>query len=127
VDAQRAAEIQAVLEGVRLPATREQLVRYAAAEDPRAARELASIGDREYERLDDVGEELAPTQPVTSQVGREPPRPESGLVPGGNGYVTPFPDSGDARADAPPDNPPSKAIEKATETVKKQAQAHGGA
>ena len=61
---QRAAEIQVVLEGVKLPATRDELVRYAETQDAQAARELASISDREYERLDEVGEELAPTQPA---------------------------------------------------------------
>ena len=123
---QRAAEIQVVLEGVALPATRDELVRYAETQDPQAARELASIADREYERLDDVGEELAPTQPVHLREKKQP-RPESGLPPGGDDYVKPFPESGEVSTDAPPDNPPQKAIEKAAETVKRQAQAHGGA
>ena len=61
---QRVAEIQVVLEGVKLPATRDELVRYAETQDLQAARELASIRDRTYDRIDDVGEELAPTQPV---------------------------------------------------------------
>ena len=34
---QRAAEIQVVLEGVKLPATRDQLVQYAALQDAAAA------------------------------------------------------------------------------------------
>lgn len=123
--AQRVAEIQVVLEGVKLPATRDELVRYADKEDPQAARELERISDREYERLDDVGEELSPTQPVRAQ---EPatPRPESGKPPGGDDYLRPFPESGAVRDDAPPDNPPQKAIGKAQATVKKQKAAQGG-
>ena len=123
---QRVAEIQVVLEGVKLPATRDELVRYAEAEDPQAARELERIGDREYERLDDVAEELSPTQPVRAHAETAPPRPESGLPPGGDDYLRPFPESGEVRVDAPPGNPPQKAIDKASETVKKQAAAHGG-
>jgi hypothetical protein len=63
VNAARAAEIQVVLEGVRLPATRDELVRYARSQDQAAARELLAIPDRSYERLDDVGEALRPVQP----------------------------------------------------------------
>jgi hypothetical protein len=116
---QRAAEIQVVLEGVKLPASRAQLVRYAATQDSGAAAELERIPDREYERLDDVGEELAPTQPVHVAEDRLP-RPESGEPPGGDDYLRPFPESGRVDPDAPPDNPPQKAIEKASKAQKKQ-------
>jgi hypothetical protein len=122
---QRVAEIQVVLEGVKLPATRDELVRYAETYDTEAARELASISNREYERLDDVGEELAPTQPARAST-QKPPRPESGKPPGGDDYLRPFPESGKVRPDAPRDNPPQKAIEQAQETVKKQKAAQGG-
>lgn len=125
MNAQRVAEIQVVLEGIRLPATRDELVRYADREDPQAARELERISDREYERIDEVGEELSPTQPVHAEGGR-PPRPESGLPPGGDDYLRAFPESGEVRPDAPHDNPPQKAIEKAQRTVKKQKAAQGG-
>jgi hypothetical protein len=122
---QRVAEIQVVLEGVKLPATRDELVRYAEMYDPQAARELTSISDREYERLDDVGEALAPTQPAEAN-GYKLPRPESGKPPGGDDYLRPFPESGRVRSDAPHDNPPEKAIEKAAKTQKKQKAAQGG-
>jgi hypothetical protein len=122
---QRAAEIQVVLEGVKLPATRDELVRYAESQDPQVARELVRISDREYERVDDVAEELAPTQPLRAP-GQKPPRPESGQVPGGDDYVNPSPESGGVRPDAPHDNPPQKAIDEAQKTVKKQAAARGG-
>jgi hypothetical protein len=70
VNAQRAAEIQVVLEGVRLPATRRELIAYARRWDPAAASELGAIGDRAYDRIDEVGEALLRVQPV---VRVEPP------------------------------------------------------
>jgi Protein of unknown function (DUF2795) len=83
---QRAAEIQVVLEGIALPATRDELVRYAAQQDAEAAAVLERLPDRTYERLDDVGEELAPTKPVrAARVTR--PHAESGEPPGGDDYV----------------------------------------
>jgi uncharacterized protein DUF2795 len=83
---QRAAEIQVVLEGIALPATRDELVRYAAQQDAAAAAAIEGLPDRTYERLDEVGEELAPTEPVrTPSVSR--PRAESGEPPGGEEYL----------------------------------------
>ena len=83
---QRAAEIQVVLEGIALPATRDELVRYAAQQDAAAAAELERLPDRQFERLDDVGELLAPTAPVrTASVPL--PRPESEGPPGGADYI----------------------------------------
>jgi hypothetical protein len=120
VNLQRSAEIQVVLEGVTLPATRDELVHYAALHDAAAAVELERIPDREYESIDEVGEALSPTQPVHSTEDWLP-KPESGKPPGGDDYLRPFPESGQVRTDAPPDNPPQKAIEKASETQKKQA------
>jgi hypothetical protein len=118
---QRAAEIQVVLEGVTLPATRQQLVHYAALQDTEAAVQLEGISDREYRCIDEVGEELVATQPLRVSAER-PPRPESGEPPGGDDYLRPFPESGRVDPDAPPDNPPEKAIEKASQTQKKQQQ-----
>ena len=70
MEAQRAAEIQVVLEGIRLPASRDALVRYARPEDAAAASALQRLPDREYDRLDAVGEELMRTpEPPTN-----PPR-----------------------------------------------------
>ena len=123
---QRAAEIQVVLEGVRLPATREELVRYASTQDTAAAADLERIADREYQRLDEVGEELAPTAAVHGSSDRLP-RPESGRPPGGDDYVTPHPaDTGKVRPDAPPGNPPQKAIDEASKTQKKQKEKQEG-
>jgi uncharacterized protein DUF2795 len=83
---QRAAEIQVVLEGIALPATRDELVRYAAQLDAGAAAVLERLPDRTYERLDDVGEELAPTEPVHTPDISDPGA-ESGEPPGGEDYV----------------------------------------
>jgi hypothetical protein len=69
VNSQRAAEIQVVLEGVRLPATRGELIAYARRWDPVAASELGAIPDRAYDRIDEVGEVLLRVQPAAkSQV-----------------------------------------------------------
>jgi Protein of unknown function (DUF2795) len=121
---QRAAEIQAVLEGIRLPATREELVRYATREDAAAGRELERIPAREYGRIDEVAEQLVPTQPVRQSTERLP-RPESGEPPGGEAYVQQFPESGAVHDDAPPWNPPQKAIEEQSATQKRQQSAQG--
>jgi Protein of unknown function (DUF2795) len=120
VNFQRAAEIQVLLEGVALPATRDELVRYAAREDAAAAAELERISDREYGRLDEVGEQLMPTAAI--RASPDPlPTPESDEPPGGQDYVTPRPrDTGEVELDAPPDNPPQKAITEASETQKEQ-------
>jgi hypothetical protein len=95
---QRAAEIQVLLEGITLPATREQLVRYAASQDAAAAVELERIADREYHRIDEVGEELVPTQPDLPE--KQPlPHPETGRAAGGEDYVNPDPTPGAIRPD----------------------------
>ena len=96
MDFQRAAEIQVVLEGVRLPATREELIAYALREDGDAAVALGRIPDRAYDRIDAVGEALRRTSPRTRAPERLP-KPESGLPPGGADYVTPHPESGAVR------------------------------
>ena len=41
-----AAELQVVLEGVPLPATKSELVEYARTQDENAARRLESLPDR---------------------------------------------------------------------------------
>jgi hypothetical protein len=95
---QRAAEIQVLLEGITLPAAREQLVHYAALQDAEAAIELERIADREYHSIDDVGEELVQTQPHLP-AERPLPQPESGVPPGKADYVNPDPTPGAIRPD----------------------------
>jgi hypothetical protein len=86
MNTQRAAEIQVVLEGIRLPANRDELIAYASRYDAVAARELAALPDRSYGRIDEVGEALLRVQPG-SPAPRLVSRPESGLPPGGDSYV----------------------------------------
>ena len=126
MDRQRATEIQAALEGVKLPASRDELVRYAKTQEPSLVAELqALLPERSYEALDEVGEALAPVQP--SRAAEEPlTRPESGEPPGGEDYVKPAPQSGAVRDDAPPDNPPRRVLEQQSSTQKKQQQRQGG-
>jgi hypothetical protein len=126
MDTQRAAELQAVLEGVPLPATRSQLIAYAREQSPSLAGELEGLPDAEFRRIDEVGEllMLVPSAPAPAD---DLPRPESGKPPGGPDYVNPSPsDTGRVRHDAPPGNPPQKAIEQASETQKKQKAEQGG-
>ena len=61
-----AAEAQVVLEGVPLPAEKEQLVAYALRQNASAPvlAAVRAIPDRLYRTIDEVGEELAPVQPV---------------------------------------------------------------
>jgi len=124
MNTQRAAEIQVMLEGIRLPATRDELIAYATRWDPSSIGELATLPDRSYSRLDEVGEELVRVQP-RSTAESPLPRPESGEPPGGESYVEPNPKSGGIRYSAPPDNPPQKAIEQASKLQKRQAAAQG--
>ena len=83
------AQIEALLVGVPLPATRQELVDYARAQPSgsRAAERLLQIPDREYTAIQDAGEELEPVQPERSTPAIEPPKPERGLPPGGVAYT----------------------------------------
>ena len=81
--------VESLLVGVELPAARDALVAYARRQ-PRGAAvaaRLASIPDREYRTLQEVGEELEPRQPAPVPVARPLPRAESDLPPGGAAYL----------------------------------------
>jgi len=116
------AALQVLLEGVPLPATKDDLVRYAREQDgdADASSLLARLPEREYRSIDEVGEALAPVQPSSGDGSAEVPREESDLPPGGDDYLTPKPTPGAVRNDAPPDNPPQKAIEQQTKTQNDQ-------
>jgi hypothetical protein len=121
VDAQRSAELQVVLEGIPLPATRDELIRYARAQDAEAVRLLEPLPEGEYNRLDEVGEALMqPTPPP--HPGQKLPRPESGKPPGGSDYLNPSPQSGAVRPSAPRRHPPEKVLQQQTELQQKQAE-----
>lgn len=123
---QRVAELQVVLEGISLPATRRDLIEYAARNDASFTSDLERLPDREFGHIDEVGEALLAVQPATAS--HTPlPKPESGKPPGGADYLASFPeDTGLVRHDAPRDNPPQKALEQQTKTQKKQKAAQGG-
>jgi len=122
---QRAAELQTLLEGVPLPAEKQDLLDYARRYDPGAAADLERLPDREYARLDDVGQALAPTEPKRPSP-EQLPRPESGKPPGGDDYLRPSPTSGAVRPSAPAANPPKKALKKQTKTQKRQQHVQEG-
>lgn len=126
MNTQRACEIQAVLEGVRLPATREDLLAYARAEDPSIVADLEGLPDEEFDRIDAVAELLTLRPSAPRPPAHRPPRSESGKPPGGPDYLTPFPaDTGAVRHDAPRTSPPKEAIEKATKARKRQKKVEG--
>jgi hypothetical protein len=95
------ARLEALLEGVPLPAQKRELVEYARKLDPELARLVEGLPDREYRALDEVGEALVPAQPPPVPNHVESPREESGLPPGGDDYVNAAPVSGAVRPDGP--------------------------
>ena len=120
MNAQRVSEIQVLLEGVPLPASRAMLVDYAASEDRDAAQVLRErLPDEECDRLDKVGELLRGA--VTSPHPPTPlPGPESGKPPGGDDYLRPFPEPGAVRESAPKSHPQSQVLQEQAKTQKKQ-------
>jgi uncharacterized protein DUF2795 len=98
----RAAQLQVLLEGVPLPAAKQELIQHARREraGPAELALLEALPDRAYESIDDVGETLQPVQPVTVPQP-ERPRPESGLPPGGEAYTEPSPEPGRVREGGP--------------------------
>jgi hypothetical protein len=116
------ATLQALLEGVALPAGKEDLLRYARLQGGGAAASalLELVPEREYRTLDEVGEALAPVQPSSEVTDAERPREESGRPPGGDDYVRPWPKPGAVRPSAPQGNAPEEAIEQQTRAQKAQ-------
>jgi hypothetical protein len=100
---QRAAELQALLEGVALPATREELIDYAMrqANGDWFRAELEGLPEREFGSLDEVGEELVSVQPSPDRQQPREPRPESGMPPGGDAYTNPEAEPGAVREQGP--------------------------
>src|SRR5919201_4069489 len=120
MDTRHAADLQVLLEGVPLPAQKRELVAYARSQDESAAEQLASLPEREYRSLDEVGEALAPVQPPRPPPEAAVPRDESDLPPGGEDYVEPRPEPGAVRHDAPPGTPPQKTLEKQSKAQNEQ-------
>lgn len=116
MNAQRVNEIQVLLEGIPLPASRSMLVEYAAGEDREAAQLLEQrLPDQEYDRLDEVGELLLggvrPTYASTPL-----PIAESGKPPGGDDYLSSSPEPGAVREPAPQ----TDVLQQQSKTQKKQ-------
>jgi hypothetical protein len=120
VGTQHAAELQVLLEGIPLPANKQELLDYARRQDEAAARRLASLPDKEYRSLDDVGEALAHVQPDRPYTQADMARDESGKPPGGDAYLDPNAEPGAVRPSAPASNPPQKALEEQTKLQKQQ-------
>jgi Protein of unknown function (DUF2795) len=95
----RAAEVQVVLEGVALPATKQELLEYARAEssDGTLVTLLGALPEREYRSLDEVGEALHPVQPSQPSSQSPEPKPESGEPPGREAYTDPSAEPGAVR------------------------------
>ena len=78
MDIQRVAEIQVVLEGITLPATRDELIGYARRYDAVAAEQLARLPERSYDSIDSAAEELVRVQPSPVKTTWPPAAPSAG-------------------------------------------------
>ena len=92
----RVAELQALLEGVPLPATKDELLRHARTEhaSPGELALLEALPKHEYGSIDEVGEALNPVQPQPEKTQPVEPKPESDLPPGGSAYTDPSEEPG---------------------------------
>jgi hypothetical protein len=99
MDIARAAQLQVLLEGVALPAEKAELLEYAVRQhaEPQYIAALRTLPDRQFESLDEVGEELVRVQPPSGNDGAGPPHEESGAPPGADAYTDPDPDTGQVR------------------------------
>jgi uncharacterized protein DUF2795 len=96
------AELQVLLEGVPLPAEKQELIEYAHGQDDHGvAGLLERLADREYGSLDEVGEELIQVQPERPSPDPHQPREESDLPPGGDAYTSASNDTGRVREHGP--------------------------
>ena len=95
----RAAQLQVLLEGVPLPATKQELIQHARREraGPAELALLEALPDGEYESIDEVGETLQPVQPASLAVQPGQSRPERSAPPGGDAYIDPSPETGRVR------------------------------
>jgi hypothetical protein len=89
VSTREAATLEALLEGVALPADKRALVRYARAQsaDGKLLSLLDRLPDGEYGSLDEVGEALVPVQPSWRKPQADVPKAESGEPPGRSAYT----------------------------------------
>jgi hypothetical protein len=99
VDTSRAAELQVLLTGVPLPATKDELLEYAVRQraEPHFLEALRALPDRGYSSIDEVAEELVHVQPAAPPRLPPHPREESGEPPGGDAYTDPDSEPGRVR------------------------------
>jgi hypothetical protein len=99
VEHARVAELQVLLEGVPLPASRSQLLEYARHQDaePWQVDALRRLPDRQYGWIDEAAEELLRVQPPREREEPHEPRATSGAPPGGDDYTNARPESGEVR------------------------------
>ena len=96
------AELQVLLEGVALPASKQELLAHAVRERGGELTALLDrLPDRQYESLDDVGEELLPVQPQRPGRDADAPRAESGSPPGAEAYTDASAEPGRVRERTP--------------------------
>lgn len=121
---QRTSELQALLEGIALPATREELLDYAAGQQGGEGfrGDLESLPEREFRSLDEVAEELVRVQPQAAAPRVAVPHEESDEPPGGEAYTDPNAEPGAVRPDWPEENPPHKVVDEQAKTQKTQQQ-----
>ena len=95
----RAAQLQVLLEGVPLPAAKQELIQHARREraGPAELALLEALPDGGYESIDEVGETLQPFQPASLAVQPGQSRPERSAPPGGDAYIDPSPETGRVR------------------------------
>jgi hypothetical protein len=81
--------VESLLVGVPLPASKSELIAYAARQHGGAevAAQLERVPDREYSALQDVGEELEPRQIPDDRTPPPLPSEEADVVPGGPAYT----------------------------------------
>jgi hypothetical protein len=102
VSARDVAELQVLLEGVPLPAGKQELLDYAYAQDGhRLTPLLGQLPEREFRSLDEVGEALRPVQPEWSRPAPHESKPESGTQPGGAAYTDASAEPGAVREGGP--------------------------
>jgi Protein of unknown function (DUF2795) len=84
-----ASAIGFLLAGMELPASKEELIRYADEQGADGAElaALRSLDEREYESAIDVVETLRPVQPNLPAPEPSEPQPESGDPPGREHYT----------------------------------------
>jgi hypothetical protein len=99
----RLAQLQVLLEGVPLPASKHELLQHARREGggPADVALLEALPDRDYSSIDEVGETLRPVQPESTTTQPAQPSAESGAPPGGDAYTDPSPESGRVRERLP--------------------------